>query len=162
MKFFFNQFFMFLILAYRLPRQSSYSFHSCPFSFPGGLVLCFQNMQYLPLYQLAQAVPDNVLTSLCEMYSFASSITVSSVGSCSPCQVLSPGHPILSTCRFLSQHLPSAGGTGKSNPYSSFPRPKQRAPSQFSRASFNGRGFLMGLIQALNIPCPFWDVRLDL
>lgn len=64
----------------------------------GGFVLCFQNMQYLPLYYLAQAVPDNILTSLCDMYSLSSSITPSSVGRCSLCQALCPGHPILSRC----------------------------------------------------------------
>lgn len=125
-------------------------------------MLCSQNMQYLPLYWLAQAVPDNILTSLCEIYSLSSSITASSVGSYSLCQVLSPGHPILSRCWFLPQHLPSAGGAGESNPYSSFPWSKQSAHSQLSRGLFNVRGFLLGLIQALNTHCSFWDVRLDL
>lgn len=126
-------------------------------------MLCFQNMQYPPLYQLAQAVPDNILTSLCEMYSFSSSITASSVGSCSHCQVLSP---ILSRCWFLPQPLPSDGGAGESKPYPSFPIPTAKGslaafPTK-SRGSFNGRGFLPALTQALNIHCPFWDVRLDL
>lgn len=34
--------------------------------------------------------------------------------------------------------------------------------TQLSRGLFNVRGFLLGLIQALNTHCSFWDVRLDL
>lgn len=117
-------------------------FFLVPFHSQGGLVLCFQNMQYPPLYQLAQAVPDNILTSLCEMYSFSSSITASSAGSCSHCQVLSP---ILSRCWFLPQPLPSDGGAGESKPYPSFPIPTAKG----SLAAFPGARLMGGVFYRL-------------